>query len=131
MEVLTMILSAVGAVGGLEFFKWLWNRKSNKRLASAQADMAEIEVETAEFKLLREQLNLANEQILRKEEQIAKMEERFQKQTEIVREQNRQLLESAKKIGEKDAYISTLEAEKKMKLCERRGCVQREPQSGY
>lgn len=131
METMTLILTALGAVGGLECIKWIWNRKSNKRLASAQADKAEIEVDTAEFTLLREQLKLANEQILRKEEQIAKMEERFQKQTELVREQNRQLLDSAMKIGEKEARISTLEAERAMKLCERRGCGQRQPQSGY
>lgn len=126
-----MILSAVGAVGGLEFFKWLWNRKSNKRLASAQADMAEIEAETAEFRLLRERLMLADEQLVKKEEQLAKKEDRFQEQTEVVRNINRQLLESANEVGRLSARISALEAERKMKLCERRGCVQREPQSGY
>lgn len=124
MDVLTIIISAIGSVGGLELIKWIWTRNSNKRLASAKADMAEIEAETAEFRLLRERLELADEQLLKKEE-------RMQEQTELVRELNKQLLESVNKIGALQARISTLEAERKMKLCEVRGCMNRQPQSGY
>lgn len=131
MDVLTIIISAIGSVGGLELIKWLWTRNSNKRLASAKADMAEIEAETAEFRLIKERLMLADEQLLKKDEQLMKKEERMQEQTEVVRSLNRQLLESVNKAGMLQARISELEAERKMKLCQRRGCAQREPQSGY
>lgn len=131
MDIVTTIVSVLGAVGGFEFIKWVLTKKSNKRIASAQADMAEIEAETAEFRLLRERLVLSDEQLLKKEEQLAKKEERFQEQTEVVRELNRQLLESANKIGVLEAHISRLEAERSMKLCEVRACPKRQPQSGY
>jgi chromosome segregation ATPase len=118
-------------VGGFEFIKWIFTKKSNKRIASAQADIAEIEAETAEFRLLRERLMLADEQLVKKEEQLAKKEERFQEQTELVRDLNRQLLDKANKIGALEAHISRLEAERAMKLCEVRACPKRQPQSGY
>ena len=52
----------------------------------------------------------------RMQEQLAKKEERFAEQTEIVR-----------KLNARTTYrVARLEAERSMKLCERRGCAQRE-----
>lgn len=119
-EIVTVLMS----VGALEVFKWIWTRKANRRTAEAKADMAEIEAETAEFRLLRERLDLADRQLLDKEQ-------RFQEQTDLVRSLNRELLECTNKSGALQARISALEAERKLKLCERRGCVERVPQSGF
>lgn len=124
MDILATILSVIGALGGLELIKWLFTRKSNKRLVSAQADIAEISAEKEEFHYLRERLEVSERNLLEKEQ-------RFHEQTLLVRDLNRQLLESANENGALKAEISRLKAERAMKLCERRGCIEREPQSGY
>ena len=56
---------------------------------------------------------------------------RLVEQTELVRTLNRQLLDQTIEYGKLQARISELEAERKMKLCEKRGCIDRQPQSGY
>lgn len=119
-----MILTILGSMGGLEFLKWLMNRKSNARIANAQADTAELKNDVDEFHLLRERLELSDKQLLDKEQ-------RFHEQTQLVRELNRQLLDQTIENGKLQARISALEAERAMKLCERRGCRERQPQSGY
>lgn len=123
-EKVQTVLTVIASLGGLEFIKWLFNRKHNSRIAEAEANAAEVKADTDEFHLLRERLELADRQLLEKEE-------RFHEQTILMRELNKQLLEKAMKIGELEAKISALEAERKMKLCERRGCAERMPQSGY
>lgn len=114
----------LGSLGGFEFIKWLFNRKSNSRLTQAQAESAETKAEADEFHLLRERLELSDKQLLDKEQ-------RFHEQTQLVRDLNKQLLEKTVENGQLQARISALEAERAMKLCERRGCSQRQPQSGY
>ena len=112
------------AIGGFEFIKWLFSLKSNKRMNKLQAEIAEIQAKTNDFHLLKERIELAEKQLLDKEQ-------RFHEQTLLVRDLNKQLLDKTVKIGQLEARISELEAERKMKLCERRGCNRREPQSGY
>lgn len=118
------LIALVGCLGGLEAIKWLYNRQSNAKLAKAQAQAAEAQADTDEFHLLRERLELADSQLLEKEQ-------RFHEQTLLVRDLNKQLIDKATLIGQLKSRIAELEAERAMKLCERRGCAQRQPQSGY
>lgn len=103
---------------------WWLNRGSNKRIAAAAADKAELSNEQDEFRFLRERLEF-------KEKELMDKEKRFVEQTGVVRELNRQLLEQTLANGKLQAKVAALEAERAMKLCERRGCAQRMPQSGY
>lgn len=103
---------------------WWLNRGSNKRMAEAAADKAELSNEQDEFRFLRERLEF-------KEKELMDKEKRFVEQTEVVRELNRQLLAQTLENGRLQAKVAALEAERAMKLCERRGCAQRMPQSGY
>ncbi len=107
-------ITLVATIGGLEgikqIAKWWLNRKNEARVNDTKAD-------EAEFHLLQE-VNIFLQQ------QLKQKEERFAEQTNIVREQNMQILELSKRV-------SILETERSMKLCERRGCGERQPQSGY
>ena len=127
MELHTIIASCAGvltALGGWEFVKWLLNRKSNERIAQANAENIELKNEVDEFHFLRERLEF-------KEKEMMEKEKRFVEQTELVRTLNRQLLDQTIENGKLQARISELEADRKMKLCEKRGCIDRQPQSGY
>ena len=127
MEVHTIIASCAGvltALGGWEFVKWWLNRKSNERIAQANAENIELKNEVDEFHFLRERLEF-------KEKEMLEKEKRFVEQTELVRTLNRQLLDQTIENGKLQARIRELEAERKMKLCEKRGCIERQPQSGY
>lgn len=117
MSWIESLVLVLGAVGGLEFIKWLFTRKSSGRVAEAKAD-------TDEFRYLRERIEFADKQLLDKEQ-------RFKEQTDMVRDLNRQLLEKQTQIGDLQSQVSELLAERKMKLCERRGCQDRQPQSNY
>lgn len=115
------LLSSVGgvvmAMGGWEAIRWFLNRKSNSRIAEANAEKAELENEKTEFHFLRERLEFKDKELI--------------EQTNLVRDLNRQLLEQTIENGKLQARISSLETERSMKLCERRGCADRQPQSGY
>ncbi len=127
MDMPTIFASFAGvltALGGWEFVKWFLNRKSNRRIAEANAESIELKNEKDEFHFLRERLEY-------KDEAMMKKEQRFIEQTELVRDLNRQLLDQTIENGKLQARISALEAERSMKLCEKRGCAQRQPQSGY
>lgn len=127
MEVGTIITSAITmitALGGLEFLKWLWTRKSKARMAAAEANAAELKAEKDEYYLLRERLEFMDKQMIEKEQ-------RFNEQTNLLRDTNRQLLDQIKENGLLSAKIASLEAERAMKLCQVRNCAMREPQSGY
>lgn len=124
MEWITTIITVVTALGGFEAVKWLINRKSNARMAQASAEASELKNDVDEFRFLRERLEFKDKELMEKEK-------RFVEQTELVRQLNRQLLDATIENGKLQAEISRLNAERAMKLCERRGCAQRQPQSGY
>lgn len=109
-EIATIVVSIIGAIGGFEFIKWLANRKNNKRENEASAD-------DSEFSVLRKQIEFLQEQLLKKEE-------RFAEQTTLVRTLTAENLELTRKVA-------MLETERSLKLCERRGCADRQPQSLY
>lgn len=123
-SIITSVVSLIAALGGIEFLKWLWTRKSKTRMAEAEADAAKLKVEKDEFQLLRDRLQYADQQLIEKEQ-------RFNEQTNLLRETNRQLLEQIKENGLLSAKVASLEAERAMKLCQVRMCSKREPQSGY
>lgn len=123
-SIITSVVSLIAALGGIEFLKWLWTRKSKARMAAAEADAAELKVEKDEFQLIRERLQYSDQQLMEKEQ-------RFNEQTNLLRETNRQLLEQIKENGLLSAKVASLEAERAMKLCQVRMCPKREPQSGY
>lgn len=124
MTPIETIVTIITALGGLELIKWLYTRKAKKKVEEAEAEIARIKADADEYHLLRERIQFLNQDILDKEV-------RFVEQTKHVRELNRELLDKEKEIGNYKAKISELEAERKMKLCERRGCANRQPQSGY
>lgn len=124
VSVVTMAATLVGTLGGWELVKWLLNRKSNLRIANANADKEELNNERDEFHFLRERLEY-------KDQLLDEKEKRFTEQTELVRELNKKLLEMTIDNGKKDAEIAKLLAERSMKLCNIRCCKDREPQSGY
>lgn len=125
---LKMILSILGTLGGFEGIKWIvnvWlNRKTDARKQETAAD-------SDEFHLLRERLEMADKHLLEKEKQLYDKEQRFHEQTLVVRDLQKQLLEKMQEIGDLKAENSALKAERALKLCERRGCKERQPQSGY
>lgn len=123
-EILITAGSVIGSLGGFELFKWLLNRKSNSRVAEATADSAELKNDVDEFHFLKERIEFKDKQLIEKEE-------RFVKQNEHVMHLNKQLLEQTLENGRLKAENSELKAERKMKLCEVRNCLKREPQSGY
>ena len=127
MDISTLMASFGGmltAIGVKELIMWWMNRKSNERIAEADAEKAELRNEVDEFHFLRERLEFKDKELMEKER-------RFVEQTEVVRELNRKLLEQTLENGKLQARVAELEAERKMKLCERRGCMERQPQSGY
>lgn len=109
-EIIGIVVTVVTALGGFEFIKWVVTRKYGKRKDEAEAD-------ESEFSVLRQQVEFLQEQLLKKEE-------RFAAQTDVLRATTARELELTRRVA-------TLETERGLKLCERRNCLQREPQSGY
>lgn len=109
-EIIGVAVTVITALGGFEFVKWVATRKYGKRKDEAEAD-------DSEFGVLRKQVEFLQEQLLKKEE-------RFAAQTDVLRATTARELELTRKVA-------TLETERGLKLCERRNCIQREPQSGY
>ena len=122
--IITSVVSLLAALGGLEFLKWLWTRKSKARMAAAEADVAELKAEKDEYYLLRERLQFMDEQIIAKDK-------RYDEQTEFLRGIQIKLNEQITENGLLKAELAELKAERAMKLCQVRMCPKREPQSGY
>ena len=110
MDIAIIIGSIVGSLGFWELVKYLLHRRANSRKADSEAD-------ASEFSVLRETVVFL-------QEQLHKKEERFAEQTDVVRRLNAENLELVREV-------TTLKTERGLKLCERRNCLQREPQSGY
>lgn len=109
-EIVATILTVLTALGGWEAIKYFIHRKPNTRIAEAQAD-------GSEFSVLRDTVVFL-------QEQLQKKEERFAEQTDLVRKLTSENLELTRQNA-------MLKAERALKLCERRNCGNREPQSGY
>lgn len=125
------LISFVGCVGGLEAIKWFFNRKATMKKAEAEAEAAQIKAEEDEFHLKKERLKFQDEQLLEREQRYADLSAKYYEQTLLVRKLNEQAIEREQLIGQLKAEVAELKAERAMKLCERRGCAQRQPKSGY
>lgn len=109
-KIVPLVVSMLLALGGFEFIKWLFSRKTDKRRDEAAADGSEFTVLERTNKFLQEQMLLK--------------EQRFAEQTGIVRKLTAENIELTRKVA-------MLETERSLKLCERRMCGERQPQSGY
>ena len=105
-----VVTAVVGSLSFWELIKYLIHLRANSRKADSEAD-------ASEFSVLRETVVFL-------QEQLHKKEERFAEQTDVVRKLNAENLELVREV-------TTLKTERGLKLCERRNCLQREPQSGY
>ena len=123
-DITQTLIAILGAMGGWELVKWLLTRRANRKIAAATAGQAEIQTEEAEFISLRKRIEFC-------EQQMAEKEKRFAEQTEVLRQAQRELLDMTIENGKLLAEIAALKAERAMKLCERKGCAQRQPKSGY
>jgi hypothetical protein len=130
-QIATIVATVMGAFGGLELFKWLYTRRSkrkesmaNAEKAEAEAEKAEVEVESLELKNEEDEFHFLRDRLKYKDEELMAKDKRI---TELVE----RVIEKTMENGTLSARISALEAERKMKLCERRGCPERQPQSGY
>lgn len=109
MEAITMLQvfgSVLGALGGFEFIRWFCNRKTNSRIAIAEA-------ESAEFKTLQE----TNEFL---QKQLHLKEERFVEQTNRLRSTQDELFKA-----KEQEYEARLELA--LKKCEDQDCPFRRP----
>ena len=133
----------LGAFGGIELLKFIYNtiirRKTDARVAVAEAQTAVANAQTAEFKHLQE----TNEWL---QQQLQKKEERFEEQTLLVRRQNTEILNLTSELAEKEIQhakeISDLEikhaqelAAKEIELvevkCLDKPCPFRQPPNAY
>lgn len=116
-----VLIAIAGAFGGLEFFKWFFNRRTNSRIAIAEA-------ESAEFHHLQE----TNEWL---QKQLQAKEERFAEQTQLVRKQNTEILDLCKEMAQRDLAnekaIASLQLELERKKCEDLACPFRLPPNAH
>lgn len=124
MTTIETIVSIIGALGGFELIKWLYTRKSKAKVEEAEAEIKRVKAEADEYHLIRERLDYLNKEMNEKEK-------RFTEQNEYVRKLNKELIDKETEIGNHKSRISELETERSMKLCQVRGCANRQPQSGY
>lgn len=110
VKLVSVAATVIVSLGGFEFVKWVVTRKYGKRVDEAEADKSE-------FGALREQILFLQEQLLKKEE-------RFAEQTNVLRDTTKRELDLVREV-------TMLKTERSLKLCERRMCAERQPQSGY
>ena len=112
-----ILITILGACGGLEAIKWFANRKTNFRIAIAEA-------ESAEFQHLKE----TNEWL---QKQLHAKEERFAEQTQLVRKQNLEILDLTTQVARKEVEhvkaIAALEIELASVRCNDEECPFRLP----
>lgn len=109
-DILITVASVLGTLGGWEAVKYLLHRKANGRIAEAKAD-------SSEFSVLRDTVIFLQEQLRDKEQ-------RFAAQTDQVRSLTTENLDLVREN-------TMLKTERCLKLCERRNCLERIPQSGF
>lgn len=110
ISIVEVIAALIGAIGGWEAIKYFLNRKTNQRIAEAQAD-------SVEFGTLKETVEFLQQQLHDKEQ-------RFCEQTDRLRKVQ-------------DDYFELLKEKAKLELdlqryrCVVAKCPNREPQNGY
>lgn len=105
-----LFFALITAFGGWEAIKYFANRKSNKRVAEAEADGSEFDVLAKTNQFLQEQLQ--------------EKEERFAAQTDRLRKLTDELIELQKDKA-------TVELELQSHRCVVKACPKRKPQNWY
>lgn len=110
------VLSAAGLLGG---GVWLY-RRENKRIKRAEASKAEADLHSMAAHEWKDLAEAREVKLQKKEEQITGLFDQIGKWRD--------------KCDEKDTRIHELELKLmsyEMRLCNRRGCADREPQTGF
>jgi hypothetical protein len=129
-EILSTVGVAVGAFGGFEFIKYLLNRRTNGRVAEAEADDAELGVFIRRVEALDKQLEVKDNQINLKDEQIKAADSRYSEQLKRYDEQTERLRAIQDECSQLQNKISQLElkcAHAQLWECQRASCKQRKP----
>lgn len=121
-------IMVIGALGGLEFIKYIATRKASKRVSDATADSAESQADSDEFHVLRETIEFLQEQLKEKEE-------RFAEQTKVMRSLNSEIISITDSKNDEILKLTeqcgTLRLELQKYRCVVPKCAKREPQNGY
>lgn len=120
-----IVVCILGAIGGLDFIKFLtksiFNRKNNARMADSEADASEFHV--------------LQEEIVFLQQQIKDKEERFADQTNLARKQNAEILELTNNLAtaeiENAKEIAALEIQMMQVKCVDKNCPFRLPPNAY
>ena len=152
MNTIEILVTIFGALGGIETVKWLMNRKSNKALAAAQADLAAAQADMEEWHLYKEQLQQDQQTIDTLNKRVAELlamnkekEDRFVDQTKRLRETqaremdaNEALIRAKSELAEANAKLATAEkriGELNLRLlnheCIKLRCTDREPENEH
>lgn len=121
----------LGALGGLEFIKWLFTRKQNERIAETKADAAEFEKYQKQIDYANERLLIKDQRIEEKDKLLSAKDDRYHELSQKYHEQTLVLREANALLLKKEEMIGCLKEERAKKLCEVKKCGKREPQSGY
>ncbi|MCM1152132.1 MAG: hypothetical protein NC328_00550 [Muribaculum sp.] len=108
-----MIVTVVGALGGLEFVKWISTRKSQSRMEAAKAQSEETSANSAREKLCEDTITFLQTQLHDKEL-------RFAEQTDLLRSTTAHELELTRRVGE-------LEQNLILTRCDLTACPHRQP----
>lgn len=148
IEFLPQILEGVATILGLGLIQWHYNRKATKRLAEAQAELAETQNDAEEWHIYKEQLEAEREHVRFKDERISELlkmnqekENRFVEQTQRLRETQAreleanearikiaiQLAEANGRIAELERLNGILNLRLSNNECIKHGCIHRDP----
>lgn len=130
-EIVTIVVSSIVGGGIVGTLNWFLTRKSKAKEAEANAELADINTRKEEFRLLNERIEVAERHNKQLDEMLLGERTRFHEQTLVLRKANDENLRRADVIADLKEEVSALRAERALKLCERKGCQQRQPQSGY
>lgn len=136
-----ILAAIIGALGGMECIKWLFNRRANTRVALAQADKADAEANQQEWQLEQQRLEeshktimVLNDIIKQQSETISSNNRALDDKTLRLREaQDREFKaneENAKLSAEKAALIEKigkLELRLQRHECIKLNCTHRDP----
>lgn len=148
IDILPQIIEGAATILGLGLIQWHYNRKATKRLAEAQAELAETQNDAEEWHIYKEQLEAEREHVRFKDERITELlrmnqekENRFIEQTNRLRETqarelaaNEERIKIAIQLAEANARIAELEKDNgalRLRLenneCVDHGCIHRNP----
>lgn len=126
VSLLITLLTALNSVGLIGNGVWMY-RKENKRIKQAEADKAEADLNTL---AAREWKEIADNRERKLQDAYLQIKEKDSQITglyDVVGAWRDQCDEKDKRIHELELKIMSYE----IRLCNRRGCAEREPQTGY